>query len=640
MLLRRVTLQNVRSFLDEAELRIEGNISIIIGPNGGGKTNLLDAVAIILRKHIFASMYARHNPTPDQPDRHQFQANEALNSLQLERHSAGADIRQHISVELEVTERDLENMSAIKGSGDFLEETFKRKYFGLQLNQIANWDLSGIAKGDRYIYSLQNGVLVNESKIPGQTFLTYLQNFEVISQLREEAELPPLGTPMIYLPVNRAGNGFQASVQLANYNAAEIKRQSDATFSRSGSTYVQYAIGRLAQKFRLLLEKDNRFAQDAFYEDKNIKEMTQLLLTLGYTWQLICVDPLKNQYDVSLTKQGSSFLVGAASSGEKELLTYLFTIFALDVRDALIVVDEPELHLHPKWQRTLLHLFEKLEKTTGNQFLLATHAAAFVAPESIQFVSRVFSKDQKSFIVKLDATALPNAKHLLNIVNSQNNEAIFFADEVVLVEGIADRIFFEAVFDCLGRDSIPNKTVEIVSVGGKGFFSAYADLLNACQVPFSIIADLDYVEQIGSSEIKSMFVLNHDEIKKDVIENVGSLDGAALVSRIEEAICTGNWDDANATWQYIKSRRIVLKSNLSAVEIGVLRTFFLSKYRERVYVLENGALEDYLPSGFKNKDLLKLIKFLAQPDFWGQISVSSKNEITEICRSILPELPH
>jgi putative ATP-dependent endonuclease of OLD family len=117
--------------------------------------------------------------------------------------------------------------------------------------------------------------------------------------------------------------------------------------------------------------------------------------------------------------------VGAASSGERELLTYLFAIFALNVRDALIVVDEPELHLHPKWQKRLLNLFVRLATSTGNQFLLATHSPTHVSPDSIQYISRVFSRDQQSNVLRLATASLPEAKHLLQIVNSQNNEGIF-----------------------------------------------------------------------------------------------------------------------------------------------------------------------------------------------------------------------
>ena len=89
MLIKRVAIENVRSFLDRAELVLDGPLTIVIGPNGGGKTNLLDTVVIALRRYLFASMYAAPSPTAELPNRHEFRPNDALNNMVLERHSAG-----------------------------------------------------------------------------------------------------------------------------------------------------------------------------------------------------------------------------------------------------------------------------------------------------------------------------------------------------------------------------------------------------------------------------------------------------------------------------------------------------------------------------------------------------------------------
>jgi putative ATP-dependent endonuclease of the OLD family len=151
---------------------------------------------------------------------------------------------------------------------------------------------------------------------------------------------------------------------LVNYNEAEQKRQNDAISSRSSGSIVQLAVGRLATRFPLLLEKEGN-AVEEFRKNPELLRLTDLLKSLGYEWELAAVNPLRNEYDIRIKKQGSSFLVGSASSGERELMTYLFAIFALNVRDALIIVDEPELHLHPKWQKTLLDLFVKLAASTG-----------------------------------------------------------------------------------------------------------------------------------------------------------------------------------------------------------------------------------------------------------------------------------
>jgi putative ATP-dependent endonuclease of the OLD family len=89
MLLKRVAVENIRSFLDREELLIDGKISILIGPNGGGKTNLLDAIIVMIRRYLYASTYVVAAPTVEQPSRHIFQANDALNQLVLEPHSQG-----------------------------------------------------------------------------------------------------------------------------------------------------------------------------------------------------------------------------------------------------------------------------------------------------------------------------------------------------------------------------------------------------------------------------------------------------------------------------------------------------------------------------------------------------------------------
>ena len=53
--LRHLSVQNVPSVVDQQVLELDGDISILIGPNGGGKTNLLDAGVVSLRRYLFAS---------------------------------------------------------------------------------------------------------------------------------------------------------------------------------------------------------------------------------------------------------------------------------------------------------------------------------------------------------------------------------------------------------------------------------------------------------------------------------------------------------------------------------------------------------------------------------------------------------
>lgn len=636
MKVKRFSVQNVRSFMERQDLALDGDISILIGPNGGGKTNLLDAVVVLLRRYLFASMWAAHAPTAENPNRYEFRANDALNQLTLERHTqAPKNLDQLVEAVVEVSERDVQNIASMKADAERLRELSSSKYFNIRFDAPAKWDLATIQARQELTYRLVNGTLSHDGSPAATMYLQYLQFFEIDGTLRDEYEVSPLATPMVYLPVNRSGSGFQSSVKLASFDSYEQKRQADAAYSRSSPSLIPLAVGRLAQRYRMLLEKDKGTAGKEFYDDPNLKELGELLGELGYEWSLESVNPLRNEYDVRLKKQGSSFSVSAASSGERELLTYMFAIFALNVRDALIVVDEPELHLHPKWQQTLLRLFVQLSAKTGNQFLLATHSPTFVSPDSIQYVSRVYSHDQKSRMVRLNSAALPDNRHLFNIVNSQNNERIFFADRVVLVEGLSDRIVFERVLDLHGRAEAGRPTVEVVSVGGKGLFDAYRAVLASCNIEHALIADQDYLEQIGSEAIKGLFAINAREIKQDVIENVKSLDGDALVATIDAAIASGSWDDARAVWEYIKSTRQQLHENLSPEERASLTAYVTDLRKQGAFILLHGALEAYLPVGYRSKDIDKLIRFVRGDDFWSSLDADAQTELRDIAALLL-----
>jgi len=635
MKLRKFEIYNVRSFLDRQELVVEGDLCIVIGPNGGGKTNLFDAINLMLRKHLFKSGTFESKPTQEQPFRRLYRENDQLKNLEMERHFEGLNQAQGMSAAIELTDLDAFNIKKVFKEIGNLRDAIKDRYENLPLDIIEHWDLSEIRAGQQFVFSVENNGLLPQDTIAGKVVAEYCQYAETLSRLRDEFDLGRLTTPVLYLPVNRSASGFQSSVALSGFDEFTQKKNVDITSSRTGGGLIALAIGRLAQKYRLLLGEDKGGAYQKFLLDPNIISLTEILDGLGYQWKLVCKNELKNEYDIQLTKQGSSFLVSAASSGEREILTYLFAIFGLNVVDALVVIDEPELHLHPTWQTLLLKLFTDLAERTGNQFFLATHTPTFVSPESIHFVSRVHSVHQVSKIQQLTSKALPDIRHLMNIVNSQNNERIFFADHVVLVEGLSDQIFFEAVLDVQGRMDISHMVVEVVGVGGKGLFPAYQKLLTAFNIPNSIIADLDFVEQVGTGEVRALFKTDDRNIGSDVIKNPKSRDGASLVSAIDNAIRSGHWKDAEDVWQYIKSRRTVLRSDLSGEDRKTLDDFINDKRLDGIYVLKIGTLESYLPEGYRSKDIGRLVELVRRDGFWNDIGGLEQSELSDISESIL-----
>jgi len=120
-----VGIENVRSFLDRQDLHPEGDIAIITGPNGGGKTNLLDTAVLALRIFLLKSWMPRHSPVADWQERCEWINNDAPSAALLEKHSAGATLPQTIELDIEVTQPNVDSIIRAKTDAIELEKLAK-----------------------------------------------------------------------------------------------------------------------------------------------------------------------------------------------------------------------------------------------------------------------------------------------------------------------------------------------------------------------------------------------------------------------------------------------------------------------------------------------------------------------------------
>lgn len=59
MKITSITIKNVKSFQDETEIVFDDKFNILIGPNGGGKSNLLDIITIVIRNFFLVGYRIR-----------------------------------------------------------------------------------------------------------------------------------------------------------------------------------------------------------------------------------------------------------------------------------------------------------------------------------------------------------------------------------------------------------------------------------------------------------------------------------------------------------------------------------------------------------------------------------------------------
>lgn len=85
---------------------------------------------------------------------------------------------------------------------------------------------------------------------------------------------------------------------------------------------------------------------------------------------------------VSLHKRGESdpFQVHSASSGEQAVVMSLLGIASQIQDGAVVLIDEPEICLHPEWQERYIHLlFDAFSQYRRCHFIIATHSPQVIA---------------------------------------------------------------------------------------------------------------------------------------------------------------------------------------------------------------------------------------------------------------------
>ena len=95
---------------------------------------------------------------------------------------------------------------------------------------------------------------------------------------------------------------------------------------------------------------------------------------------------------------GDEFDINELSSGEKQLFLRTLAIKMLNPENSIILIDEPELSLHPKWQQRIVDVYKKIGK--NNQIIIATHSPHILGSVKKENIMLLDKDDEGKIVVR------------------------------------------------------------------------------------------------------------------------------------------------------------------------------------------------------------------------------------------------
>lgn len=155
---------------------------------------------------------------------------------------------------------------------------------------------------------------------------------------------------------------------------------------------------------------------------------------------------------------------------------------------AILLIEEPEMFLHPQMQRSLYKTIREIGQT--NQVIYTTHSPHFVTVPDYDKVALVRKGSAGTYVKRSDLpTNAKRREKLLKELDPERNE-LFFASRLLLVEGDTEKLALPEYAKRLNLD-LDRTGASIVEVGGKRNLLEFARIAASFGIPTGILYDED-----------------------------------------------------------------------------------------------------------------------------------------------------
>jgi len=265
---------------------------------------------------------------------------------------------------------------------------------------------------------------------------------------------------------------------------------------------------------------------------------------------------------------------------------FLFTILFLrqiasQSRGSIIYcIDEPELSLHPQWQKSLFEILK--EEAKSKQIFIATHSLHFIDPSILRNIKKFDLVDDKITISSFTEEQLTDKK--INDLFSLENRELLFSRSIVLVEGWEDRVRI--------RKFLQSQNNDIFVLDGLQNLERVKTVCSALNIKFKAVVDLDYLRNYANliPDLTAEEISSLEEIKEldGMLQLTSEEKTKKEISKIKNSISENKLK--------LLSSKIKAKMGTDVKYKGEIDKKISELKKDNIFVLPSGMIEDYLDS--------------------------------------------
>ena len=495
MYINHIKILNYRNF-HEFEMNFHDGLNVIVGANNAGKTGLLSAINLL---------YESSSISVDDFNK---------NDLQAKCTSVYKDVPPEIVIEYHIKHQISEDNTA--------DESIIKLLSFIGMDEI---ETSKTASGDPTNYTLSACVKAKYTLNPKNvgdyiqavSGCTDYEAFFAVLQLFQKhyGWVYTNGISETLVDSKEATNIFKVDYIEAERDSesvyAETKREIEKYLKNDpdGATKLQQIQQELSQKMKQAIDPVLVKISDLVENENNDIGLSRG--NVAITQDMRPSTTISNAYviDVRDTKSGNIIPLSHNGLGYNNLINMYMLVKLVEIEKGrdfrILCLEEPEAHLHPAMQYKLFKFLKKLDEkdNLNQQIFVTTHSSNITAVAGLDNMymlaydrSLPVSDCKQQSMKKQFDSDFDAKKHMAKFLDVTRSDMLF-ADKVILVEGIAEKLLLPKFLE---KCNYPyeDEHISIVEVGGKNFsYFVRAFAGNPVKKKVLCITDCDFKWQLG-----------------------------------------------------------------------------------------------------------------------------------------------